>query len=133
MEQGSLSKSITRSKEDYLRIIYELSKTKKNIRTSDVAEMLGITRASVSSMMSELKKTGLIDKEKYGSISLTNEGYKLAEQIKDRYELIMSFLVDVLGVNKKVAKIDACKIEHALSQETAEKLNNQIRKHLRKR
>lgn len=132
MEQGSLSKSITRSKEDYLRIIYELSKTKKNIRTSDVAEMLGITRASVSSMMSELK-TGLIDKEKYGSISLTNEGYKLAEQIKDRYELIMSFLVDVLGVNKKVAKIDACKIEHALSQETAEKLNNQIRKHLRKR
>ena len=50
--------SITRSKEDYLRVIFELSKSKESIRSSDVAEKLGITRASVSRMMTELKKSG---------------------------------------------------------------------------
>ena len=85
--------SITPSKEDYLRVIYELSECNKKVHSSDVAEKLGITRASVSRMMSELKTSGLIEKEKYGSISLTKEGYKIAAQIKDKHDIIVSFLV----------------------------------------
>ncbi|HHT57465.1 iron dependent repressor, metal binding and dimerization domain protein [Herbinix luporum] len=45
--------------------------------------------------------------------------------------IIVLFLVDVLGVSKTIAKKDACKMEHAISQETAEKLNNQISKALK--
>ncbi|CUH92863.1 hypothetical protein SD1D_1317 [Herbinix luporum] len=82
-------------------------------------------------MMSELKNAGLIEKEKYGSIALTEKGYKLAAQIKKKHDLIVLFLVDVLGVSKSIAKKDACKMEHAISQETAEKLNNQISKALK--
>lgn len=124
-------KSITRSREDYLRVIYELSKLGEAVRTSDVAEKLGVTRASVSRMMTELKSCGLIDKEKYGCIALTEEGYELAVQIKNKHDLIVSFLVDVLGVNKITAEKDACKMEHAISQETAERINNQINKLLK--
>jgi Mn-dependent DtxR family transcriptional regulator len=122
---------MTRSREDYLRVIYELSKLNKTIRSSDIADKLGITRPSVSRMMSELKNSGLIKKEKYGSIVLTEDGYKLAAQIKDKHDLIVSFLVDVLGVNKAVAKKDACKMEHAISQEIAERLNKQISQFLK--
>ena len=120
--------SITRSKEDYLRVIFELSKSKESIRSSDVAEKLGITRASVSRMMTELKKSGLIEKEKYGSVVLTERGYKLAAQIKNKHDLIKLFLTNVLGVSESIANIDACSMEHAVSHETAEKLNNQLSK-----
>lgn len=119
---------ITRSREDYLRTIYELSKLNKVIRSSDVAKKLGITRASVSRMMSELKSYGFIEKEKYGSIVLTERGYEIAVQIKSKYDIIITFLVDVLGVNSAIADKDACKLEHAVSLETTEKLNNQINK-----
>lgn len=124
----ALKNSITRSKEDYLRVIYELSECNKEVQSSDVAERLGITRASVSRMMSELKSSGLIEKEKYGSVILTEGGYKLAMQIKSNHDLIIKFLVDVLGVNASVANKDACKMEHAVSPETAERLSNQISK-----
>ncbi len=120
--------SITRSKEDYLRVIFELSKSKESIRSSDVAEKLGITRASVSRMMTELKKSGLIEKEKYGSVVLTERGYKLAAHIKNKHDLIKVFLTNVLGVSESIANIDACSMEHAVSHETAEKLNNQLSK-----
>ena len=120
--------SITRSKEDYLRVIFELSKFSKAIRSSDIAERLGITRASVSRMMSELKNSGLIEKEKYGSVVLTERGYQLASQIKNKYDLIKVFLIDVLGVSELIADIDACNMEHAVSSETTEKLNNQLSK-----
>ena len=56
-------KHITSSREDYLRIIYELSQRNETIRSSDIAEKLGITRASVSRMMEELKSSGLVEKE----------------------------------------------------------------------
>ncbi|MGI6201834.1 MAG: metal-dependent transcriptional regulator [Eubacteriales bacterium] len=124
-------KHITSSREDYLRIIYELSQRNETIRSSDIAEKLGITRASVSRMMEELKSSGLVEKEKYGCIALTEAGYRLAVQIKTKHDILVSFLVDVLGVNSTTAKIDACRMEHAISQETAERLNNQLYKLLK--
>lgn len=124
----ALKNPITRSKEDYLRVIYELSEFNKEVQSSGVAERLGITRASVSRMMTELKSSGLIEKEKYGSIILTENGYNLAMQIKNKHDLIITFLVDVLGVNATIANKDACKMEHDVSLETAERLSIQISK-----
>lgn len=119
---------ITRAREDYLRALYELSKFNQEIRSSDVAKKFGITRASVSRMMSKLKSYRLIEKEKYGSVVLTESGYKLAVQIKNKHDIIITFLVEVLGVNVVTANKDACKMEHSISLETAEKLSNEISK-----
>ncbi len=117
---------ITRSKENYLRTIYELSKLNKLIRSSDIAEKLGVSRASVSKMMSELKKAGLIEKEKYGGVTLTEGGYKISSQIKMKHDLIKVFLMEVLGVREPIADRDACNIEHCIGSETIEKLNKQL-------
>jgi len=119
---------ITRSKEDYLRVILTLSKYSENIRSSDIADKLGITRASVSRMMAVLKNSGYIEKENYGSILLTEIGYDIATHIQNRHDLIKSFLIDVLGVTPIVADKDACRMEHSISPETTEKLNNQLAK-----
>lgn len=59
---------------------------------------------------------------------MTKGGYKIAAQIKNKNDIIITFLVDVLGVNKAIAKKDACKIEHAVSLETIERLSKQISK-----
>ncbi len=119
---------ITRSRENYLRVIYEFLKVSKSVRSSDVADRLGITRASVSEMMSELKKSGLIEKEKYGRVFLTERGYKLAAQINYKHDLIKAFLITVLGVDEFIAETDACRMEYFISPKTAEKLNDALNK-----
>ena len=78
-------------------------------------------------MMSELKDTGLIEK-KYGTVVLTERGYRVASEIKNRHDIIKAFLIEVLGVSELTASIDACNMEHAVSSETVEKLNNRLNK-----
>ena len=121
-------KEITSSKEDYLRVLLELSKNEQNIHLKDVAEALGITRASVSRMMGILMESGYIIKEKYGAVSLTNNGRNVAIRITKRRKLIKKFLTDILGVETVTAESDACRMEHAISKETAEKLSQQLKR-----
>ena len=123
-----VTNKITCSKEDYLRTIFALSKISRSIRSSDIADKLGITRASVSRMMAVFKESGYIEKEKYGSVILTESGYDIATHIQNRHDLIKAFLIDVLGVTPVIAGKDACRMEHTISPETTEKLNNQFSK-----
>ncbi len=92
---------MTRSKEDYLKVMLELSGD-MSIRSSDIADALGISRASVSSMMRILKEEGYIAKEKYGTITLTESGHKVAVNIKRKYDLLKAFFSDV---QQKIIKL----------------------------
>ena len=85
----------------------------------DIATMLNISKPSVTKAMNNLKDLGLIEKTSYSSITLTDEGRKLAEEIFDRHKTIKSFLLQ-LGVSKETADDDCCKIEHVISKETLE-------------
>ena len=98
------------------------------IRTSDIANVLGISRASVSSMMSVLKEEGYIAKEKYGTVTLTESGHKVAVNIKRKYDLLKAFFSDFLGVETATAAGDACRIEHLISLKTTEKIEQQLQK-----
>lgn len=117
---------ITPSVQDYLKIILELSADEQSVHSTDVASRLGVSRASVSRAMNGLKQDGYIDKEKYGTIRLTPSGLKAARQVKERNELIKRFLIDVLHVTKNTAIRDACRMEHTISSETAEKLQQYL-------
>lgn len=121
-----MSKGITQSKEDYLKALLELSSRNKDVHSSDIAQRLGITRASVSKAMKLLKIDGYIFKEEYGTISLTRKGHEIASLIKKRYKLLKVYLVDVLGIQEIIAENDACQMEHVISDETLIK----IEKHL---
>ncbi len=127
MKGNSHTGKTTPSKENYLKVMLELS-SEEGIRSTDIASALGISKASVSSMMNVLREAGYVTKEKYGAVSLTENGRKAAADIKRRYELLKKFLHDILGVEAAIAAEDACRMEHLISPETADQIDRQLEK-----
>ena len=70
-------KGLTDSMEDYLEMIYRMSRGEKDIRTSDLAEALNVRPSSVSKMIQKLDSSALVTYEKYGEIKLTQKGWEL--------------------------------------------------------
>ena len=105
------------SGEMYLESIYVLSKKSSNVRSIDVVEYMGFSKPSVSRAVSLLKKGGFLSVDNNGYLSLTEEGFRVAENIYNRHNILTEFLMK-LGVDKKTASQDACKMEHDISNET---------------
>ncbi|MFP4005677.1 MAG: tRNA (N6-threonylcarbamoyladenosine(37)-N6)-methyltransferase TrmO [Candidatus Hadarchaeia archaeon] len=114
-------KKLSQSDLDYLKTIYDLSKERKEIRTSDIASDLKVEAPSASEKLESLKRRGFVKHGKYGKVSLTKKGEKAGEKITDRRSDLKRFL-KILGVNQNKAEADACKVEHVASKETIEKL-----------
>ncbi|HHV43504.1 MAG TPA: metal-dependent transcriptional regulator [Firmicutes bacterium] len=119
-------KRLTPAIQDYLRALLELSAIGEPVRTTAVAERLGVSKASVSQAMDVLKRVGYIAKEPYGPIRLTPKGRKTANEIKRRNLLIRTLLIEVLGVKEEIALHDACSIEHQISAETVRKIEGYL-------
>ena len=109
---------IQRSGEDYLETIFILQNRTGYVRSIDIATEMGYSKPSVSKGMSILKELGYITMARDGQIKLTKSGQKRAEQVYDRHLLIREFFIKKLGVNPTTAEIDACKVEHVISEET---------------
>ena len=108
--------------EDYLEAIAALKKDKGVARVRDISRMLDVKKPSVTSALSVLSKRGFIVHERYGYVELTREGEEAARSIQKRHDLLVMFLNKVLGVDKKSAARDACRMEHVISRETFERL-----------
>ena len=113
---------ISPSLEDYLEAVLELAGDDDGARTTDVAARLGVSKASVNQAMGLLVNRGLIIRERYGPVYLTEDGRDAAQAVCRRHRAIKSFLISVLGVDESVAEEDACQIEHVVSKETMEGL-----------
>lgn len=122
------NEKMTPSKEDYLKTILELSGDEEGIRSIDIADALNVSKASVSNMTEILKSEGYVDKKKYGTVTLTENGRKVAAKIKRRYELLERYLHKVLGVEAAIATVDACRIEHLISSETVHQIDKKLKK-----
>ena len=109
------------SGEMYLEAIYVLLKEKGHARSVDVSEYLGYSKPSVSRAMGILRTGGYITMDKDGSILLTDSGEVIAEKIYDRHTLLTKLLIHI-GVSDQTAAEDACKLEHAISDESFEAL-----------
>lgn len=105
------------SGEMYLEAILVLSKQSGFVRSVDVGEYLGYSKPSVSRAMGILRKGGYVLTDKDGSITLTDKGQALAETIYERHTVLTKLLV-YLGVREEAASADACKLEHAISDES---------------
>ena len=105
------------SRENYLETILVLSHTGEPVRAIDVVNELSFTKASVSVAMKNLREDGLVRVTDEGHILLTDDGLKIAESIYERHTLITDWLI-LLGVDKETAVYDACKMEHAMSDES---------------
>ena len=98
----------------YLETIYVLSKEKPRVHSIDVSEHMGYSKPSVSRAIGILKSGGYVEMAEDGSLTLTEAGRGLAEQIYERHTILTEFLVR-LGVDRATAAEDACKMEHVIS------------------
>ncbi len=119
--------NIHESAEDYLEAIMMLREEKGYARSVDIAARLGVTKPSVSFAMKKLRENGYILMDEENLISLTDSGEEIARRIFDRHRTITSFLVS-LGVDPVVAREDACKMEHDLSEDSYEAMRRQLEK-----
>ena len=113
---------INESTEDYLESILVLEQHNPNVRMSDIAAMLEVSKPSVNKAMGVLKEAGYIHQKVYGTIHLTDEGRAYAQKVYGRHVLFKRFLMEVLEIDEKIADEDACHMEHCVSDETMEKL-----------
>jgi Mn-dependent transcriptional regulator len=118
-------KPLTVSAEDYLERIHELIETKGYARVSDIADLLAITRPTVSIMIQRLSRDGYLVYEKYRGITLTDRGAEVARRIQIRHVLLTEFL-GLLGLDRTVVSRDVEGIEHHVSPETLEKLERLV-------
>lgn len=109
--------SVHESGEMYLEAILVLSKNSSFVRSIDVSEYLGYSKPSVSRAMGILRSGEYINIDKEGAITLTDAGREIAEKIFERHT-VLSRLLMKLGVSEETAAADACKMEHAISDES---------------
>ena len=112
---------IRKSAEDYLETMLMLKEERGYVRSIDIAEHLGVTKPSVSYATKRLRENGYIIMDRDGMITLTESGMDIAQKIYTRHKVLTEFFIR-LGVSEAQAKIDACEIEHDISQETFEVL-----------
>ena len=112
---------VQESGEMYLEAIWVLSQKNGFVRSIDVSEYLGYSKPSVSRAMGILRKGELIVVDKDGGITLTDAGREIAQKIYERHTILTKLLV-MLGVSEETAAADACKLEHAISDESFEAL-----------
>ncbi len=101
----------------YLETILILSQKDAPVRSLDVANYMGYSKPSVSRAMGILKSANYITMNDKGHIFLTDDGMKIAKKIYERHVVISELLIE-LGVDKKTAEDDACRIEHIISDKT---------------
>ena len=113
--------SLSRKAEDYLEAILNASLEKGYARTKDIARELCIQPPTVVEMVRKLDRMGLIKYRKYEGVTLTPEGRRIAEIVKDRHETLQSFL-EIFKVPEAIATQDACMMEHELSPDSIEQI-----------
>ena len=118
--------NIYESAEDYLEQILMLLEQKGHARSVDIAAGLDVSKPSVSVAMKKLRENGYISMGSDNNISLTDKGYAIARKIYDRHQALTKYLVQI-GVPEDLAREDACKIEHDLSEESYAAICRQIR------
>ena len=105
------------SGEMYLEAIHVLSKNQTMVRSIDVSEYLGYSKPSVSRAVGLLKSGGYLTVDRDGGLNLTESGREIAEKIYERHTLLTKLLIH-MGVSEEIAAADACKLEHAISDES---------------
>ena len=112
----------TSNREDYLRALYILGENESEIKSIDIAKYLKVSKPSVTEMMQELSREGLVLYKKYSPIKLTEKGKRIAENLTSKHRLIEIFLKNTLKLDKNNVHEEAHRLEHAFSDESISKL-----------
>src|SRR5881628_1211498 len=117
---------LTRSVEDYLKVIYHLSSQGGFPTTSDIAGMLEVAPPSVSGMVKRLSDTGLIEHVPYRGVQLTAQGRHAALRMIRRHRILELYLMQHLGYDWGGVHGEAERLEHAVSDDLIERMANAL-------
>jgi DtxR family Mn-dependent transcriptional regulator len=113
---------LTRSVEDYLKAIYQLSPEGRPASTSEIAHLLALSPPSVTGMVKRLSEHGLLEHVPYRGVQLTGEGRRAALRMIRRHRLIEAYLVEFLGYSWDTVHEEAERLEHAVSDTMVERM-----------
>ena len=111
--------------EDYLEAMLMIKEKQGYIRSIDVAELLGVKKPSVTYATKRLKEKGYITMDAESLITFTDEGLRIATKTYERHKLLTKVFT-MLGVSEEIARKDACRVEHDLSEETYAALERHV-------
>jgi len=103
--------------EEYLEAMLDLSKGETPVKTNALAERLKVAPASVTEALQRLGRDGFVEYEPYKGARLTARGKEAASRVKRKHRLLEVFLTRVLGMGRRTAHVEACRMEHSLSDE----------------
>ena len=112
----------TDNREDYLINILRLTEGSGVVKTTELANYMKVSPASVTEMLKVLQKEGLVNYERYRGVSLTEEGNIKARDLRRKHHIMERFLTDVLEIDHQDAHDQACAVEHSISEDAANKM-----------
>lgn len=118
---------LSHSMAHYLMAIDSLRGELGYARSTDVAEMLEVSRGAASMALQQLKKRGWVAEDPNRFLLLTDEGKRIANLVENNFVILSKFFENVLHIDKDVALGDACKMEHLMSIETGQRLLTLVR------
>lgn len=113
---------LSASIEDYLETIYEQQEKNNKIKAVDIAKKLNISRASVTEALQKLAQKEYIIYKKNHPIELTEKGIEIAKEVMHKHRILCDFFTKVLKVDYEDAEINACRIEHVITQTAFDKI-----------
>jgi DtxR family transcriptional regulator, Mn-dependent transcriptional regulator len=112
--------------EAYLEIIYMMAVEDQSVIGARLAESLRVSRPTVTTTLKRMVRQGLVKLDSRKEIRLTAKGYTIAERLQHRHRIVERWLTDVLGMDWAKSDAEAHHLEHAMSDEVAERLNKHL-------
>lgn len=116
--------------EDYTELIADLIHLKKEARTCEIARLMGVSHVTALKVIRRLQKEGYVETAPHQPILLTDKGWQLAEECKERHTILIEFLTQ-LGVAKERALLDVEGMEHHISRETLQAFSNHLQRKMK--
>jgi DtxR family Mn-dependent transcriptional regulator len=113
----------TQAVEDYLKVIYDLSRAGGAVTTSAIAARLGVAAATVTGMIKKLATLNLVTHEHYRGVVLTESGRRIALEVIRHHRLVERYLYEAMGVPWDQVHAEAEKWEHVLSEELEDRMD----------
>jgi DtxR family Mn-dependent transcriptional regulator len=113
--------------EEYIEVISSLEREGGEARPGRIAAIMGVKPPSITEMLRKLEEKGLVIYRSYGGVHLTPEGHAIARNLARRHRILAEFLISI-GVTRNRAEKDACQIEHYISEESLERIEEFVRR-----
>lgn len=119
---------MSESVEEYLEAIYHFNEKGELAKNNEIAERLRVAPPSVTQMIKRLAEEGMITYEPYRGVTLTGVGIARAQNIVRKHRLLEVFLHNILGLEKEKIHLEACRLEHTISDEVTAALCKALNK-----